>query len=368
MTDFVSDLEIDLESLRVRSRETSRREFKERYDKVNLARYARTLAAFANAEGGCLIFGVASKPRTLVGCDTDSIPDEAEITTKLQNWFDPCPDFEVLESEVAGMNVVAIHVFQARSRPIIAKCTVTVGSDAVMREGQIYFRYSGKTQVIRFAELQAILRERDQKVIETLMSSLTAIRRIGVDKVGFVNREGAQESSGPTKMYIPKDAVSSLNLIDRGRFAETEDEGDRAYVVVGEVNLGFVEPVVVDDEDRIRPGDMAGRLTDICKTLLHADVRLTQNHLASFARSRGVKPESGTASFNNRYCKFDDKSKLWFYREAFVELLTRAVTEDPVQTANELGLARALRLKIEQHRLETLEREGSLVANAPSET
>lgn len=48
-------------------RENSTLEFKEQFNFAGLADYLKDFAAFANNNGGYLIFGVKDKPRTLIG-------------------------------------------------------------------------------------------------------------------------------------------------------------------------------------------------------------------------------------------------------------------------------------------------------------
>ena len=83
---FLGDLDIDAKTRVVRSRESARREFKVTFERADLPRYAKTMAAFANAQGGMLIFGIRNKPRELVGCSLTMISRRGRIrhaTTEL---------------------------------------------------------------------------------------------------------------------------------------------------------------------------------------------------------------------------------------------------------------------------------------------
>lgn len=52
---------------RLISRESSWLEFKESFNFQNLWKYIRSAAAFANAKGGYIIYGVANSPHKLIG-------------------------------------------------------------------------------------------------------------------------------------------------------------------------------------------------------------------------------------------------------------------------------------------------------------
>lgn len=47
-------------------------EYKETFNFGSLAKYFKTLMAFANNRGGAIIFGVTNSPRTLKGIDKNS--------------------------------------------------------------------------------------------------------------------------------------------------------------------------------------------------------------------------------------------------------------------------------------------------------
>jgi predicted HTH transcriptional regulator len=47
----------------ITSREGKHREFKQAFVQSDFADYTKTLAAFSNADGGCILFGISDKPR-----------------------------------------------------------------------------------------------------------------------------------------------------------------------------------------------------------------------------------------------------------------------------------------------------------------
>lgn len=61
------------ETVNVITHESSTKEFKENFTWDSLGLYARTMAAYANARGGYIIFGVTDKPRQLVGLRSKSL-------------------------------------------------------------------------------------------------------------------------------------------------------------------------------------------------------------------------------------------------------------------------------------------------------
>src|SRR5258705_12209621 len=76
---------------RLISRENSRLEFKESFNFGNIDAYAKTAAAFANAHGGYIVFGVRDSPRQLIGLHSENLDnsDPAKLTNALHERLSP---------------------------------------------------------------------------------------------------------------------------------------------------------------------------------------------------------------------------------------------------------------------------------------
>ena len=76
---------------RLRSRESTTLELKESFGFKSLAKYLKTISAFANNQGGLIIFGVTDNPRTLKGIDQEKFEQIKieQISTYLSEYFSP---------------------------------------------------------------------------------------------------------------------------------------------------------------------------------------------------------------------------------------------------------------------------------------
>lgn len=338
---------INPNDLTVKSRESLHREFKELYEKKSLPKYAKTLAAMANTDGGFLFFGIADKPNRLVGIDPRTFPDAATLSNALENWFDPHFNIEIQEYEYAGLVVIAIRIQESHIKPVICKKNATIVVEAkkdgriekidkqLLSEGAIYRRYFGKTEQIHFAELYEIFAERDRKIYQSLMETMKNIQRVGVERVGIVDVSSMEIGAGLSRIYLSKEAIDNLNLIDKGKFVETEDEGETSYFVAGTVQLHEATEVPVDDEDRIKPGQTAKMLSEDARKYLFPSFNLSFTHLAKYSRETGIRDDH--ENYDNRYCKWDEQAEQWFYRQAFVELLKKKLREQPRDTLEKLS-------------------------------
>jgi hypothetical protein len=213
LSDFV---DYDPGTLRVRNRESSQREFKSIYEPNKVPRYLKTLISFANHRGGALLFGISESPRSIIGIDDRAIPDAADWQTKLRAYFEPAVFVEVRTLEVRGKAVAIVSVPQSPVRPVI--CTKDANEivlkrdkpvqQCVLQQGTIYFRYSGTSDHIRFAELNEILRDREDKRVKALLENLRIINQQGgPETIGIVNLKDTAQIEEGAQIYLSEQAA-----------------------------------------------------------------------------------------------------------------------------------------------------------------
>lgn len=149
---------------RIINRESVTIEFKESYSHASMAQYFKTIASFANNSGGYLIFGVADKPRRLKGLSEKPLEQfenlkVEEFTKALMDYFSPSIQWEHCTFEFKGLSFGVIYVQQLNKRPCICKKTYDSNSNAKysLKEGDIYFRYGGRSEKIKYEELREII-------------------------------------------------------------------------------------------------------------------------------------------------------------------------------------------------------------------
>lgn len=331
----VEDLiDFNPESLRVSSREGKRREFKQQFNNAHFSRYTKVLAAFCNTDGGSLIFGVAEKPRRIVGVDPATIPDEAKWTDRLRQNFDPEIPIEVQEYHVSGQYIVAVGVDRHIQRPVICRRDVTAQverhrnkiDETVVQQGTIYYRYSGQARPIAFTELQALLEERDVQRHKAVFENLQIMRNINPEKVGIVDVSKTGVPGETTKLYVSREVAKSLNFIDKGRFVETDENGSPAYIVAGTVKLNQVIERPLDDADRNLPNEAAEQIRPVVEELFGPGTPFTAQHLAKLSKHLGVR--NGDEA-DHRYCVYDKKVKRAFYRRDGIQYIIEKLRENP---------------------------------------
>ncbi len=111
--DFSELVSFDAATGAVVSREGKRLEFKQDFTAADFSDYTKALAAFANASGGVIVFGVSNKPRMIVGAR--DMTDEADWANRLRDEFDPEIPFCIREYKLGGVKLYAVGVDASRT-------------------------------------------------------------------------------------------------------------------------------------------------------------------------------------------------------------------------------------------------------------
>lgn len=207
---------------RLHSRENSTLEFKESFNFSNLGKYIRSAAGFANAKGGYIVYGVKDRPHTLTGLKDFRFSDldPETLSHYLNQHFDPEIHWDRHLYEIDGKTFGILYFFPSKNKPVVCKKGTDDGKS--LKEGDIYYRYNGRTQTIRYAELKMLIEER--RIQEQLLwfKHLKEIARVGIsDAAIFDLRHGTVEGEGGT-LIIDESLIPQLAFIRDGEFNEVK--------------------------------------------------------------------------------------------------------------------------------------------------
>ena len=334
-------IEYDDTDFRVKSREGNRRDFKESFNKTKLGDYFRTMAAFANNQGGEIIFGIKDRPREIVGTNIDSVMSPENIANALQEYFDPSIFFEMETETVDGRHLVRLAVSRADSRPVICRKTLTIKreksgreyDETVLAESAIYFRYGARSKQVRYAELNTMLQERREQELQSILQNLQIMQEVGPQRTGIVDMTKRDAPEGETALYLSKETAKHLNVIERGRFVE--DKGAPAYTIAGRVELKEGIEVPIPDADRVLPTEVASKLAPTLRKAFRGifgeSKPVAAYHVKEIAKALQVRGDKYKNNDNNdtRYAYFDEKSNRFFYRPAFITRVEKTIEESP---------------------------------------
>lgn len=224
--------------LYVKTREGVHKEFKQSFNFRSLGLYARNMAAFSNARGGYLIFGVTDNPRIAVGLTPQGEEqfnnlDRAQLTSGLNELFSPEIGWDSHLYEVEGASIGLIYTYESSRKPVIARKSIP-GKDKTVAEGDILYRYNSRTERVHYPELQGIIEEARSKEHRALMNHLEGIIRAGASNAAVLDlSSGNIEGPSGRKVLIDSQLLSEISFIKEGEFNEVK--GAPALKVVGEV-------------------------------------------------------------------------------------------------------------------------------------
>lgn len=227
--------------------EDDRYECKKSFSKRGYAKFARAVAGLSNNKGGVVLFGVKDKPDEFEACglndDQFFETDTNKFSQIIRSCFQPTPKFRVSRLILAnGLKIGLIIVSSHPSKPVIA--AKSEGGEVI--EGAIYYRYPGETRLISYADLRALLDERDRATRTTILPQITRLLEIGPTDSLVANLADGTLEGGPRPIVMDEDLLKQVKLIREGEF--TEKEGDPTLRIVGDVSFVTKEEKLVREE------------------------------------------------------------------------------------------------------------------------
>ena len=247
---------------RLKSRESTTVEFKENFNMSNLAKYAKTMAAYANNCGGYIIFGVRDRPRYLTGLSNDNFEnlDQAKFTAGVNSLFSPALEWDngeiqvdVPEKTEDGLTTLVqkrigwIYVAEAEQKPVIAQ---KENDGEKITSGDIFYRYRARTQKIRHAEMANIIEDRISRQWKQMFKVFELIRKSQTANIGIVNYANGRVTT-PYGIDVAFDRKLVAQVLRRAKFIKEGyfDEVEGAPVIKVTGNIDLAEEVPVPDGD-----------------------------------------------------------------------------------------------------------------------
>ena len=242
------------EPSRIINREGTTIEFKESYNHGGMAQYFRAIAAFANNQGGYLLFGVGNKPRRLLGLRGKSLAQFEELkvedfTKALLDYFSPEIKWEHCTFEFHNMSFGVIYIYPLIHKPCICKKPYDAQNPKYsLKEGDIYYRYGGRSERIRYAELSAIIDESRKNEERMWLNFAKRAVRIGVSNAALLDLKSGNLSGNSGSVIIDGALLQKIAFIQEGKFVETG--GTPTLRVIGDITELSTGKVIVKETTR----------------------------------------------------------------------------------------------------------------------
>lgn len=233
---------------KLKHRENSKLEFKANFNKADFALYAKTLAAFANNQGGCIIFGVKDKPREAIGMSNDNFEnfDNQDLSNFLNEHFSPEIQFNCTSFQKEAKKFAAIEALESSDKPVM--CIKNGGRKQELAEGEIYYRYNARTQKIKYVELKKILDDNLENERKKWMEHIENIAKIGPKNVKMLDLSRGEINTENGKIVIDKNLLQDIRFIEEGKFVEKD--GAPTLKLIGEIQSAeLIAPNLNLDKD-----------------------------------------------------------------------------------------------------------------------
>lgn len=212
------------------SRESGGLEFKEKFSFGSMPKYAKTMAAFANSQGGYIVFGIKNQPHKMVGIkesEFNSI-DPEKLTRELNEIFSPEIKWDSNVHNFNDKSFGIIYTYESENKPVVAK----KNSDEI-KEAEVYYRYRGRSDKIKYPELILILDERRRQEQQKWMQHLEKISRVGIDNSAILDVATGEISGIKGQFLIDESLLPKIEFIKTGQFEEKE--GYPTLKLIGDV-------------------------------------------------------------------------------------------------------------------------------------
>jgi hypothetical protein len=187
-----------------------------------------------------------------------------------------------------------LYAYQSQTKPVICK----KGDDRQnLKNGEIYYRYAGRTEVIQYSELTNIIENRLKENNEQWLKKVKRIGESGPENVGILDTvSGVMEGNNGT-LLIDKELIKEINFIKEGSFHERK--GAKTLKLVGSVRpVGAVEIARV----------IKRRLTDeypysykkLETIIKKGQPRINPNHIHRVIKENDLKNDTRYSSYNFR--------------------------------------------------------------------
>lgn len=249
---------------RLKHRERKDLEFKANYNfgSIKNGKFSKTMAAFANADGGVIIFGIKDRPREPIGMSNDNFENiEIEkITQFLNEHFAPEIIWNMYDFKVDGKKYGVFVINESKNKPIM--CIKNAG-DKELVEGDIYYRYSARSQKIKYPELKEILENSKEFERKKWMEHIQNIAKIGPQNIALIDvYRGNIPNPQNKQIVIDKDLLKDIKFIQEGKFVEKE--GAPALKLMGTIEgMEGIQTLVPDlnlDKDFLTTKELGEKL------------------------------------------------------------------------------------------------------------
>jgi len=212
--------------LLTKRRERTDLEFKESFNYAGLAEYAKEMVAFANTEGGYIVFGIGDSPHELSGLDEKSLElfegyEPKRVSRHFRKHFSHVINFDQTLYNYNGRHFGLFFTHECLNKPVICKTSYEKGNEVLYSEGDIIYRYDSESENIKYQELREIINKNVQKEKRSWQELFEQLSSISAASTASILDVEKKEIDGK-RVIMDEKLQDQINFIKKGEFSEEE--------------------------------------------------------------------------------------------------------------------------------------------------
>ena len=155
--------------------------------------------------------------------------DPEKMSHNFNEHFAPEIEWAIHEYELRSKVFGLLYIQEARDKPVV--CIKGAGKE--LKESDIYYRYRGRSERIKYPELKSILEAKRETEQRLWMQHFQNIARIGVREAGVFDLCTGNVTGSGGSFLIDESLLSQLSFIREGEFSEVK--GKPTLKLIGRV-------------------------------------------------------------------------------------------------------------------------------------
>ena len=208
------------------SGESKNVEFKENLPERSI-KYMKSVVAFANGNGGKIIFGIADKTNEVVGFDKEDIFKKMDaIANAVSDSCEPAIIPDITLQTIEGKTIIVVEISEGRQRPYYIK--------ALGREGGVYVRVAGTTRLADEYMIKELMFEGSNRYFDQALCTGLIITDQDIDALCKAMKEQAVKNSHNKEQKASIKDVGRQQLRSWGILIERDgkDYPTNAYAIL----------------------------------------------------------------------------------------------------------------------------------------
>ena len=305
--------------------------------KDSIKKVIKHIIAFANTQGGYLVFGVEDTSGKVLGLNRADLKkfnefDFETITTEIHNHIPGSIVIEKTTYKIKRKTLGIFYIPEHSKKPLILSRTKDTHP-----QGTILFRYPGKTTAIQPDDLEVMIEKRVKQHIETHLPKLfMEMCNQGLENIAIMNTQNGIVTGKGGCFELDENLLKDVQYIKEGEFSEKD--GAPTIKIIGEAQS-------VNATNKTMPLEYQYPYPygQILKTIKETKSDFTKHDLNMFIKDNGIKPPTVIISahtvkkkskknvkldkslYNSLYCYFNEPTNSFSYNQAFIDYIKEKI-------------------------------------------